>query len=154
MSLTIDGIEPIVDSIGGVTLQLTSDETDLDPSYVEGAVIHLDGAAAFDFVHLRDTSVRGSNIERMSRQTQFMMAMFQNIKQQGSSVIDKMEEAAGDNLYKEIDADSIDHLTNYDYAEEILMLPGSNETDKMHDEFYVDDYELTKMLLNLFYIES
>lgn len=154
ISLTMDGIEPIVDSIGGVTLTLMTDETDLDPSYVQGAVIHLDGAAARDFVHNRDTAIRGSNIERMSRQTQFMLALFQNLKGQGSDIVDTMEKAAGDYLYEDVDADSMANFVRYDYAGDILVLPGENRTEGVHDEFYVDENKLTEMILKLFYKET
>ena len=154
ISLTMDGIEPIVDAIGGVTLQLQTDETDIDPSYTEGATITLDGAAAKDFVHTRDVETRGSNISRMSRQTQFMIAMFQTIRSQGSSVVETMENAAGDYLYEDIDADSIDHMTSYDYSGEVLNLPGENVEGPLHDEFYLNDDEVTGLILDLFYIRS
>ena len=154
ISLTMDGIEPIVDSIGGVKLTLQSDETDIDPSYTAGKTIHLDGATAKAFVHNRDVEVRGSNISRMSRQTQFMLAMFQTIKSQGSSIVETMEDAAGDYLYEDIDADSVDHMTHYDYSGEVLSLPGENVESGIHDEFYVDDDKLTELILDLFYIKS
>lgn len=154
ISLTMDGIQPIVDSIGGVTLNLISDETDLDPTYVEGATIHLDGTAAKAFVHNRDVTVRGSNISRMTRQTQFMLAMFQTIQSQSSSIVETMEDAAGDYLYEDIDADSVDHLTHYEYSGDVLSLPGENVETGIHDEFYVDDDKLTQLILDLFYIRS
>ncbi len=154
ISLTMDGIEPIVDSIGGVDLKLVSDETDLNPSYKEGSVIHLDGTAAKAFVHDRDVETRGSNISRMSRQTQFMIALFQTIKLRGDSVVETMEDAAGEYLYEDIDADSMDHLTHYEYSEKIMTLPGENKTGNIHDEFYIDDNKLTEMVLDLFYKES
>ncbi|WP_026524037.1 LCP family protein [Butyrivibrio sp. MB2005] len=154
ISLTVDGIKPIVDQIGGVDLKLETDETQLDPSYCKGAFVHLDGASARDFVHIRDAEVRGSNIERMSRQTQFMLAMFQKIRMQGGSVIEEMEDAAGDNLYEDVNADILTHFTDYEYSEEILMLPGENKTDGIHDEFYIDENKLTEMILKLFYMES
>ena len=154
ISLTMDGIEPIVDSIGGVTLTLLSDETNLDPSYVQGAVIHLDGAAAKDFVHIRDTEIRGSNMERMSRQTQFMIALFQCMKGQGSDIVDTMEKAAGDYLYEDIDADSMAHFVRYEYTGTVITLPGENKTEGLHDEFYVDENKLTEIVLDLFYKET
>ena len=154
ISLTIDGIEPIVDSIGGVSMTLTSDETDFDPTYKKGTTIHLDGAAAKAFVHNRDVKTRGSNISRMSRQTQFMLAMFQTIKSQGSSVVETMEDAAGDYLYQDIDADSIDHMTRYEYSGEVRSLPGENVEGALHDELYVDEDKLTELILDLFYTRS
>jgi hypothetical protein len=83
-----------------------------------------------------------------------MLALFQNIKMQGSSVIEKIENAAGDCLYEDVDADSLVHFTEYEYAEKILILPGVNKTDGIHDEFYIDENKLTEMILDLFYIES
>jgi anionic cell wall polymer biosynthesis LytR-Cps2A-Psr (LCP) family protein len=147
----MDGIQPIVDSIGGVTLQLTTDETDIDPSYTEGAVIHLDGAAAKDFVHSRDIETRGSNNGRMSRQTQFMLALFNAAKGKGSSIVDQMENAAGDYLYEDIDADTMKAFTEYDYSGKVVMLPGTNKAGQLHDEFYVDENKLTEVVLDLFY---
>ncbi|MBE5831883.1 MAG: LytR family transcriptional regulator [Butyrivibrio sp.] len=154
ISLTMDGIEPIVDSIGGVTLKLQSDETALNPSYCKDAIIHLDGTSAKEFVRSRDTEIRGSNIERMSRQTQFMLALFQNIKGKGDAIVETMENAAGGYLYKDIDADSISHMTQYDYSERLIVLPGYNNISNQHDEFYVDEEKLTETILDLFYIKQ
>lgn len=151
ISLTMEGIEPIVDSIGGVTLQLEDDQTVLDPSYTKGAIVTLDGQRAYDFVHTRDVTIRGSNMERMSRQTQFMMALFNTIHGKGSSFIETMENSAGDYLYQDIDADSIDHLASYDYSGNVLTLPGENVAGAIHDEFYIDDKKLLEVVLELFY---
>lgn len=151
ISLTMEGIEPIVDSIGGVTLKLEDDHTDIDPAYTKGAVITLDGQKAYDFVHTRDVTIRGSNMNRMSRQTQFMMALFNTIHGKGSSIIETMENSAGDYLYEDIDADSVDHLSSYDYSGTIMTLPGENVTEGVHDEFYIDDKKLLEVVLELFY---
>lgn len=151
ISLTMDGIEPMVDSIGGVTLQLLTDETDIDPSYKEGAIVHLDGAAAKDFVHIRNIENRGSNNGRMSRQTQFMLALFNTVKGKGNSVVETMEDAAGDYLYQEIDADTMKAFTEYAYSGNVVLLPGKNVAAQLHDEFYVDENKLTELVLDLFY---
>ena len=45
----------------------------------------LDGAQAESYVRYRDTSVSGSNTERMERQMQFISAMFEQLKAQASS---------------------------------------------------------------------
>ena len=154
VSLTMDGIEPSVDAIGGVTLKLQSDETDLDPMYTEGAVITLNGKEAFDFVHTRDVETRGSNMDRMSRQTQFMLALSQTARQKGTGVINVMEEAAGDYLYEDMSADIADCFAKYAVTDTVYMLPGDNVEGVLHDEFYVDNEELTKLIIQLFYVEN
>lgn len=154
ISLTMEGIEPIVDSIGGVVMQLTEDETEFDKAYTKGSVVKLDGKKALDFLHRRDVKKRGSNIERMNRQTQFMLSLFKNIQEQGSEVIETMENAAGDYLYEDVAADSLDHFTEYDFSGEVLSLPGNNIEGLLHDEFNVDEEELNKFLLNIFYTKK
>lgn len=154
VSLTMDGIEPSVDAIGGVTLQLQSDETDLDPMYTKGAIITLNGKEALDFVHTRDVETRGSNIDRMSRQTQFMLALSQTARQRGTGVISVMEEAAGDYLYEDMSADIADCFAKYAASDTVYMLPGENVEGVLHDEFYVDNNELIKMIIQLFYVEN
>ena len=149
--LTMDGIEPIVDSVDGVILKLETDETDISPEYTKGAVIHLNGASAKAFIHDRDVNVRGSNIKRMNRQTQFMLALFKNIQEKGGEVIKTMEEAAGDYLYEDADADSMDHFKDYEYAGEVITLPGENVEGTLHDEFYVDEDGVMETVLKLFY---
>lgn len=154
VSLTMEGIEPSVDAIGGVTLRLQSDETDLDPMYTEGAVITLNGKDAYDFVHTRDVETRGSNLDRMSRQTQFMLALSQTARQKGSDIINVMEEAAGDYLYEDMNADIADCFAKYEVADTVYMLPGENVEGVLHDEFYVDNEELTSLIIQLFYVEG
>lgn len=151
VALTMDGIEPIVDSIDGVVMKLETDETDISPEYRKGAVIRFDGASAKAFVHDRDVTVRGSNIDRMSRQTQFMLALFRNIQEKGGEILQTMEDAAGDYLYEDVDADSMDHFTDYEFTGEVLILPGENVEGKLHDEFYVDEEGIMETVLKLFY---
>ena len=62
-----------------------------------------------------------------------------------------MENSAGDYLYEDIDADSVDHLSSYDYSGTIMTLPGENVTEGVHDEFYIDDEKLLEVVLELFY---
>lgn len=154
VSLTMEGIEPSVDAIGGVTLKLQSDETDIDPLYTKGAVITLNGKEAFEFVHTRDVERRGSNIDRMSRQTQFMLALSQIARQKGSDVINLMEDAAGDYLYEDMSADIADCFAKYEVADTVYMLPGENVEGVLHDEFYVDNEKLTSLIIELFYVEG
>jgi len=154
ISLTMEGIEPIVNSIGGVIMQLSEDETEFDPTYTKDAVIKLDGKKALDFLHRRDVKKRGSNIDRMNRQTEFMLALFKNIQESGAAVIETIENAAGEHLYEDASADSLNHLTEYDFSGEVLNLPGTNIEGLLHDEFNVDEEELNKFILNIFYTKE
>ncbi len=151
VALSMDGIEPIVNSIDGVVMKMETDETDISPEYTKGAVIRFDGASAKAFVQERDLNVRESNIDRMDRQTRFMLALFRNIQEKGGEILQTMEDAAGDYLYEDIDADSMDHFTDYEFAEEIMTLPGENVEGILHDEFYIYEEDVMETVLKLFY---
>lgn len=151
VALSMDGIEPIVNSIDGVVMKLETDETNISPEYTKGAVIHFDGASAKKFVHDQDVSAKGSNIDRMNRQTRFMLALFRNIQEKGGEILQTMEDAAGDYLYEDIDADSMDHFTDYEFTGEIMTLPGENVEGALHDEFYAYEEGVMETVLKLFY---
>ena len=59
-SMNIDGIKVLNDAIGGVTLTVPQDYTEIDPEFKEGETITLDGEQAEKYVRKRDTSVTGS----------------------------------------------------------------------------------------------
>ena len=80
LSLNMSGIVPIVDQIGGVTMTVPEDYTAIDPAFVQGSTITLNGELTEKYIRSRDTSVLGSNEQRMERQTQFVQALLEKVK--------------------------------------------------------------------------
>ena len=76
LSVTMDAVSIINDSIGGVTVTLTEDLPALGEEYVKGAEITLKGDDALSFVRWRGDHVTQSNLERMERQRQYISALF------------------------------------------------------------------------------
>ena len=83
MTLTMDAVGKINDLVGGVTLTIPEDYTSIDPSFKKGATVTLKGEQAEKYVRYRDITETGSNEGRMERQTQFIQALFGQMKKEG-----------------------------------------------------------------------
>ena len=154
ISVSVDGIKPIVDAMGGVTLTVPQDYTYIDPAFQQGAQIVLDGAQAESYVRYRDTSVSSSNTERMERQMQFISAMFEQLKAQASSDLGgygKLLDSAGEYMVTSMTMDELKEMSEYDLDSEIINVPGEMTAGAEHDEFLVNNDKLNEIILNLFY---
>lgn len=152
IALNIDGISSINDAIGGVEITVPQDYTGIDPAFVQGSTITLNGEQAEKYVRYRDINVMGSNEGRMERQTQFLNAMMSQAK---SAVADdgynRLYSAAKPYMVTDMSVDELKALSDYDMSEESLKVPGQETAGAEHDEFYVNDEELQKLILKLFY---
>lgn len=72
VALDLDGMTILNDALGGVTVTLTEDFTDLDPTMKAGETIRLQGKQAEYFLRTRMTVGDGTNEQRMSRQGAFI----------------------------------------------------------------------------------
>ncbi len=155
LSVTVDSIGIINDAVGGVTLTLTEDCTDLDPSYTKGSVITLDGQAAEQFVRYRDTTVQGSNEQRMRRQVQYIPALIQAIKEQmgdSETYYETLYPKLAEYMVTDLTAEQLNALGEYELnMENIAYVPGEIKAGEVNEEFHVDDEQLQQMLLERFY---
>ena len=150
-TMTLDGIAAIVDELGGVTITIESDCTDIDPSYTEGAAVTLDGSAAEKFVRYRDTDTAGSNEDRVARQAWFIKQFFSQFKNISKSrladILDSVEKYIETDMY----ADDISDLMKFSFKDESLVAPGESASGLLHDEFYIDNDRLQDLLIDLLY---
>ena len=150
LSLTMDGIAPIVDGLGGIRLTFDEDYTQISPDYRKGTTAELDGKAAEAFVRYRDSDELGSNGSRMQRQVLFLQALFQQM-QSGKVGARKVLDLADGYLFTDLDADTLVDFSGYTLEEESYTLPGQDKQGAHHDEFYVDDEAVKALLIELFY---
>lgn len=153
LSMTMEGIAVIVDGMGGITLTMPRDYTEIDERYTAGATVTMDGAAAERFARYRDTSIRGSAEDRLERQSWFVHTMFRQLKEQGNMEerLDWMLETAEEYIETDLDAETIKMLANYEMLDETKKVPGTNVAGKLFDEYYVDEEALQALILALFY---
>lgn len=154
ISLNMEGIAGIVDALNGVKITIPEDYTMIDPSFVKGAEVTLNGAQAERYVRYRDTAVTGSNNSRMERQNSFLTAMIRQVKgliQGGVDGYQLLMDSAGDYVNTDLTADEIKKLSDYSYTEEIIQVPGEVIEGVDHDEFVVNEEKLYEIILELFY---
>ena len=156
LSLNMAGIVPIVDQIGGVTITITEDQTAIDPVLVPGATVRMDGILAEKYIRSRDTSVLGSNEQRMERQTQFVQALLEKIKSTedgGNAMLHQFWQAGQPYITTDLSLNMLEKISSYDMDPQILKVPGEVQAGAEHDEFHVDDAELQELIIRIFYRE-
>lgn len=154
LSLNMAGISPIVDAIGGVDITVPQDYTAIDPAFVQGNTITLNGEQAEKYVRSRDITVTGSNTGRMERQTQFIQALLQKVQASedgGNAMLQQFWSAGQPYMTTDMGLDTLQRLAEYSMNPEILTVPGEVRAGAEHDEFYVDEAGLQDLVINLFY---
>lgn len=154
VSLNIDGIAAVSDAIGGIEVTVPEDYTMIDPSFEKGATVLLKGELAEKYVRYRDTSVTGSNNDRMERQRQVVEAAAVQIPErlkEDKNLYNKLLSDAKPYMVTDLSTGEVDKLATYDSAPNIERVPGEVVAGEKHDEFHVDDEKLYDLLVKLFY---
>lgn len=156
IALTLDGVIAAADALGGVTLTVPEDYTAIDPAFTAGATVTLKGEQAEKYVRSRDTSLLDSNNQRMKRQSQFMNALIVQLKKSGET-----QSAAAYNLMynlmkpfmeTNLTADGMKEISEYEYAEDTITLPGEVIEKDGYAEYIVDTESLKEIVIDQFYV--
>ena len=79
-ALNLNGISTLNDFVGGVDVTIPEDLTELDPTWVAGAKVHLEGDKAEAFVRSRMGVSDGTNESRMKRQEIYIQQLIPLLK--------------------------------------------------------------------------
>lgn len=153
-ALTLDGITAAVDLLGGITLTLDDDWTDIDPSYTAGSTVTMSSQTVERFLRYRDIDALGSNQVRMQRQSWFIRKMFAQFGMKGQTTTNLILKYLKPYLETDMDGDTIHQLSTYAILDDALVLPGKVAAGESHDEFYIDDVSLQELLLRTFYVPA
>jgi LCP family protein required for cell wall assembly len=157
VALSMDAIGVMNDQVGGVTVTIPVDMTAVDPAFVEGATVTLDGIQAETFVRARQNVDDSTNLSRMKRQQIYMSAWKQAAQE-------KIENDAGFALesilaisnYMVSDM-SVFELSDFSNAMAGYDDQGVQETageavlGDEYMEYYVDEDALYQQVIDLFY---
>lgn len=149
--ISMADIAQLNDAIGGVTVDIDEDMTNLDPAFTAGSKVHLDGKQAEHYLRARMNVGDGTNAARMARQQQYMQNAY-------NMVTDQLRENPAylsdlyDQLQGKVQSDGNDKrvsvITNklmsyrnmgiINFKGEVRTGDAINE-GKTHEEFYVDE---------------
>ena len=163
ISLNLSSIAVLNEQVGGVTVTIPAGMDTLDPAFVEGASVRLDDDQAESFIRARMELENDTNEFRMQRQQIFLSAW----KQQAG---DKMNADSGfalnlvlalsDYMVSDMTANALTDFANQlSEYEDLGTLYTQGETlsagkDRPFSEYYVDEADLERKVIILFYEEA
>lgn len=162
ISLDMGAISILNDQIGGVTVTIPAGMESVDPAFVEGAKVKLQGKQTELFVRSRSGLENDTNIFRMERQEIFLKAWKEQAKSKmstDSNLALNMLLALSNYMYSDMSVNRLSDLSNKlkDYKD-LGTVTTTGESIEEGDghvfrEFHVDMDDLKRKIMELFYEE-
>ena len=154
----MDSVKYLNDAVGGVTLSCL-DDFPSDPALKAGKEVTLKGDQALTYVRARMEMPDDTNIRRMERQQQYLTVLRKNCIEKSKTDSNFMINtllALSDNILSDCRVNELSDIANaavqYDFGE-ILNIKGDAVDGEEYVEFYADDAELQKQVIELMYEE-
>lgn len=156
LSMNMDAISVLNDAVGGVTVTVEDDFSQVDPT-IEMGKMTLRGQQAMNFVRTRQNLGDQLNVSRMDRQKAYMEgftdAFLQTMENDADFVVALYEQVAP-YLVSDCSVNTISGmLSRYEGYEirEITTPEGENVLGKQYYEFHAEEEKLDQLILRLFY---
>ncbi len=160
MAMNMDAVSILNDSVGGVTVSVTEDFSEADPTIKTGEQ-KLNGQQALNYIQNRKNVDDQLNLSRMERQKKYMKGFveaFRIANKQDDFAVKTYDKVSSyvvtDFTVKSLSA-VLEHYADYKLGE-IISLTGENKLGEGYDgqkvyEFYPDEKALDELILRLFY---
>ena len=156
VAMNMDAISILNDAVGGVTVHVTEDFSQVDPSIGKGTVT-LKGEQAIHFVRTRKDVGDQLNLSRIDRQQDYIdgfVDAFRTKQEQEAEFIARAYEEVSPYLVTDCSVNAVSGMIDRygDYAiGEVVSPEGRNVIGEEYFEFYVDEEKLDDLILRLFY---
>lgn len=156
IQIPMDALPVINDLVGGVTVFVEEDMTEVDPAFIEGATVLLKGRQAERFVRARMALEDDTNLARMNRQRIYMdgfqraaRATVNSDSQFILKAVEKLGEHMQTNLTGDQLVDLLEKMDTYEMAP-IRVPEGELRIGGEYYEFYVDEASLWDTVKDVF----
>lgn len=156
VAMNMDAIPILNDAVGGVTVTVVDDFSDVNPNIMMGQTT-LMGQDALDYVQERREVGDQKNTSRMERQKEYMKNFLSAFKSKTSAsdmfVLNTYEQVS-DYIVTDLVANSMSSIWNKyaDYQlDEVVTLQGENTLENGHYVFILDEAALDALILKMFY---
>lgn len=156
VTMNMDAISVLNDAVGGVTVNVSDDFSEVDPSIPMGEVT-LTGDQAVSFVRSRRGVGEGLNLNRMERHkeymTGFLTALNETAENSRSSLMTAFDDASP---YMVTDCTTktlgsmLDRFGDYELGD-IISVAGENVMGKQYMEYHVDEEALDALIISRLY---
>ena len=156
VAMNMDAISIVNDAVGGVTVTITDDFSEVDSSLTMGEVT-LWGEQAVAYVQTRKGVGTQLNISRMERHREYMYGLMRALTAriaENEAFATDLYEQVSDYIVSDCSVNVISGLMERcaDYTmDEIISPVGENILCEEYYEFYVDKEALDELILRLFY---
>ena len=157
VSLTMDAVAVLNDTLGGVTVTVLDDFTGVDDTLKKGETVTLKGQQALTYVRTRKEMADSSNLARQLRQQQYMGAFYQRFMQlteQDEALFAKAMLQVSPYMVSDCTVEQLGNLleaADSYQTREIITVAGEAVKGSEYMEFYADEQALTTLLLDVFY---
>ena len=159
VSMNMDAIPLLNDAVGGVLVNVTDDFSEVDPSITMGKTV-LRGRQVLSYVQTRKDVGDQKNVSRMERQKEYVtsfMTQYQNMDNHSLEFLLAEYEKISPYIVTDCSVNALTGmLSRYkDYTlNEIVTVDGENVVGEEYYEFYADEEDLLRVVLELFYAEK
>ena len=156
----MDAVAVINDAVGGVSVQVMDDMTMVDPSFVQGETVTLEGEQALKYVRNRKELDDTTNLHRMERQRQYMQALYEKLMacvDGDAGFTAKLLLAVNDYVTSDCSVTQLQELADFLTAcdmPDIDTIDGENVKGEEFMEFYPDEEELRQYVMDHFYTKE
>lgn len=165
-ALPISSVQKINNLLGGVTVTIEDDFSQVDPSLTQGEEITLSDEQAEHFVRGRMNIGEGDNVGRMRRQKTFVEALrkqFEEKREEDPEFVSNFLSLMQSDATTDINLDELkelfDRMNGYQYLGEFEPEGWFEENDTfsdgtLHKEFYADEASLESIINELYPVEE
>lgn len=159
ISMNMDAVAILNDAVGGVTVNVADDFSQIDPTITQGEVT-LRGEQALHFIRTRKDVGDQLNVTRMERQREYMNGWTSSFKirlEQNPEFLLTAYEDVSDYVVTDCSVNVLtDMMERYaEYSLDTIVTPeGDNVKGEKYYEFYADEEKLKDLALELFYAEK
>lgn len=154
--VTMDSVPIANDWVGGVTVDILDDFTEVDETMIRGETMKLVGQQALDYVRTRRGLEDSTNLHRMERQRQYAakwLELATPLFKNPGAIIDLVMQLS-DYHYSDCTAGELADFANA-YAnqpfEKVYTLEGKNVQGSVYMEYHIDEDAVREMVLDLFF---
>lgn len=160
VSLTLDSVATLNDSVGGVEVEVLDDFSGIDDSLIKGEKTVLKGNQALLYVRSRYGMEDSTNSHRMVRQRQYINALYEKVMKKSKSDEEYVVNTSlniADYLVSDCSINALQKkfqmFSSYEFNE-IIPFEGEFKQGEKFVEFYPDEDSVMSTVVDLFYEES
>lgn len=157
VSVTMDAVPVFNDMVGGVTLEVQDDFSQVDATLVKGQTVTLKGQQALTYVRARQGLDDPTNTRRMQRQKQYLEGLYEQAYQcvqKDDAFVSRAALMLTDYLVSDCSGNKLESMLTH-YAEHRLdtihSIEGESVAGEQYMEFYPDEDSVEQIVIDCFY---